>query len=94
MKPWHTYIVRCSDDSLYTGIATDVQRRIDEHNHDDRLAARYTRGRRPITLLYSEEHATRSEASKRESEIKQMSREEKKALIQAGNVLLTGKSGA
>ncbi len=85
MKTWHVYIARCSDDSLYTGIATDVQRRIEEHNSDDRLAARYTRGRRPITLLYSEQYTTRSEASRRESEIKQMSREEKKALINTGS---------
>ncbi len=81
MKTWHVYIVRCADDSLYTGIAKDVARRIEEHNSDDRLAARYTRGRRPVTLLYSEEYATRSEASKRECVIKQMKRWEKKALI-------------
>jgi putative endonuclease len=82
MKPWHVYIVHCADGSLYTGITTDVERRIDEHNHDDRLAARYTRGRRPVKLIYSEEYASRSEASKRESEIKQMEREEKEALVE------------
>jgi putative endonuclease len=82
MKPWHVYIVHCADGSLYTGITTDVERRIDEHNHDDRLAARYTRGRRPVKLIYSEEYASRSEASKRESEIKQMERPEKEALVE------------
>ena len=76
-------MVRCSDDSLYTGIATDVARRMIEHNTNDLLAARYTRARRPVMLVYQEKHDTRSAASKREYEIKQMGKKEKLMLIGA-----------
>ena len=76
-------MVRCSDDSLYTGIATDVARRMIEHNTNDLLAARYTRTRRPVMLVYQETHYTRSAASKREYEIKQMGKKEKLMLIGA-----------
>ena len=76
-------MVRCSDDSLYTGIATDVARRMIEHNTNDVLAARYTRTRRPVMLVYQEKHDTRSAASKREYEIKQMGKKEKLMLIGA-----------
>ena len=76
-------MVRCSDDSLYTGIATDVARRMIEHNTNDVLAARYTRARRPVMLVYQEKHDTRSAASKREYEIKQMGKKEKLMLIGA-----------
>ncbi len=78
---WFVYIVRCSDKTLYTGIAKDVSRRVLEHNSNDRLAARYTRGRRPVALVYSEKAKTQSAAARREYEIKQMTREEKKALL-------------
>lgn len=78
---YYLYMVQCADKTLYTGIATDLERRIDEHNHTDR-GAKYTRARRPVTLVYSETHPNRSSASKREYEIKKkMSREEKLALI-------------
>ncbi|MEA2047661.1 MAG: GIY-YIG nuclease family protein [Campylobacterota bacterium] len=78
---YHVYIVKCSDDTLYTGIATELYRRIEEHNHSDK-GAKYTRTRRPIILMYSEAYPDRSSASKREYEIKKrMSRAEKLALI-------------
>ena len=83
MDTWNVYMVRCSDDSLYTGIATDVARRMIEHNTNDLLAARYTRARRPVMLVYQEKHDTRSAASKREYEIKQMGKKEKLMLIGA-----------
>ncbi len=70
-------MVRCADGSLYTGIATDVARRLVEHNTNGVLAARYTRARRPVTLVYQEKHDTRSAASIREYEIKQMGKKEK-----------------
>ena len=76
-------MVRCSDNSLYTGIARDVARRMIEHNTNDLLAARYTRARRPVMLVYQEKHDTRSAASKREYEIKQMGKKEKLMLIGA-----------
>jgi putative endonuclease len=78
---WQVYIVRCVDDSLYTGIARDVARRIAEHNADSGPGASYTRSRRPVTLVYQEPAADRSAASKREYRIKQLSRGEKLALI-------------
>jgi putative endonuclease len=81
MEGWSVYIVRCADGSLYTGIAKDVGRRVDEHNANNRLAANYTRARRPVMLVHQEAVATRSAALKREYEIKCMSREEKKALV-------------
>jgi len=78
---WTVYILRCSDNSLYTGITRDINRRLNEHNNDNRLAAAYTRARRPVTLVYQEAHIDRSSASKRESAIKKMSKTEKELLI-------------
>ena len=80
---WRVYIVRCADDSLYTGIARDLDRRIAEHNADNGPGASYTRSRRPVTLVYQEAAADRSAASKREYRIKQLSRAEKLALIES-----------
>ena len=78
---WTVYILRCSDNSLYTGITRDLNRRLNEHNHNDRLAAAYTRSRRPVILEYQEAHADRSSASKREATIKKMTKVEKEILI-------------
>ena len=78
---YYLYIVRCADDTLYTGIATELERRIEEHNNSTK-GAKYTRTRRPVTLVYHETFDDRSSASKREYEIKKrMSRAEKLALI-------------
>jgi putative endonuclease len=77
-------MVECNDSSLYTGICSDLLRRIDEHNSSDK-GAKYTRSRRPVKLVYSEEHKDRSVASKREYEIKKkMSRIQKLELIKTG----------
>ncbi len=76
---WHVYMVECADGTLYSGITTDVDRRIKEHNESDK-GARYTRAKRPVVLVYSEEHTDRSSASRREYEMKQLSRDEKLAL--------------
>ncbi len=81
MSDWYVYIVRCADDSLYTGIAMDVEKRVDEHNYSDKLGARYTRFRRPVKLVYQETLDSRSAAAKRETEIKGLSRQEKESLI-------------
>ena len=78
---WFVYIVRCADDTLYTGIAKDVERRIDEHNCANALAASYTRSRRPVALVYKEAVDTRSTALKREYEIKQLTRQQKDHLL-------------
>ena len=78
---YYIYIVQCIDKTLYTGITTDLERRIDEHNHSNK-GAKYTRMRRPVTLVYSEKYPDRSSASKREYFLKKkMSRDEKLALI-------------
>lgn len=77
---WFVYIVRCQDQTLYTGITTDPDKRIRAHNSQT-TGAKYTRSRRPVCLVYLEETDSRSAASKREYAIKQMAVEQKKALI-------------
>ena len=78
---YYLYILECSDKTFYTGITTNLERRVDEHNSSPK-GAKYTRSRRPVTLLYSEKYETRSEASKREYFIKKkMTRKEKVALV-------------
>jgi putative endonuclease len=84
---WFVYIVRCADRTLYTGIARDVTRRVEEHNSNNLLAANYTRARRPVALVHREAVKTRSAAARREYEIKQMARHEKEALIGKGRDL-------
>jgi putative endonuclease len=83
VKSWFVYILRCADHTLYTGIAQDTARRLLEHNEDNRLAARYTRARRPVQLVYAESQPNRSAAAQREAAIKQLSKREKEALIAA-----------
>ncbi|MDH3353831.1 MAG: GIY-YIG nuclease family protein [Chromatiales bacterium] len=80
-SPWYLYIVRCADNSLYTGITTDLERRITEHN-TDKKGAKYTRARRPVELIYHEPFDNRSEASIREAKIKKLTPEKKRLLIQ------------
>ncbi|MFT7879573.1 MAG: GIY-YIG nuclease family protein [Sulfurimonas sp.] len=78
---YFVYILQCADDTLYTGIATDIDRRLDEHNSSEK-GAKYTRSRRPVTLVYSEPFPDRSSASRREYEIKKkMNRAQKLQLI-------------
>ena len=78
---YYVYMVKCADNTIYTGIATELERRIEEHNSSDK-GAKYTRVRRPVSLVYSEEYPDRSLASKREYEIKKkMSRAKKLELI-------------
>ncbi len=78
---WKVYILRCADDSLYTGITTDICRRLDEHNADNKKGARYTRVRRPVKLVYQEECQNRAEASSREYQLKKLPRNEKLKLV-------------
>ena len=77
------YIVACADGTYYTGIATDVPRRLLEHNGAKGKGARYTASRRPVALVYEAAFATRSEAQKEEARIKRLSRSQKQALISA-----------
>ncbi len=78
---WHLYILGCGDGTLYTGITTDVDRRLEAHRSGK--GAKYTRGRGPLKLLYREVCGTHSHALKRELQIKALPREEKERLIQA-----------
>lgn len=77
---WFVYIIRASDDSLYTGITTDVERRFKEHC-GTRLGARFFRGRQPLEVVYTENHPDRSSALRREAVIKGLSRVLKLQLI-------------
>ena len=75
----YTYIIRCSDGSLYTGWTNDLDQRIEAHNHG--TGAKYTKSRRPVELVYFEELPTKSDALRREAAIKKMTRAEKLTLI-------------
>jgi len=77
---WYLYIILCADKTLYTGITTDTARRIEEHNNYQ-LGAKYTKGRKPVNLVYSKKFINRSEAAKEEWRIKQLTRQEKLTLI-------------
>lgn len=93
-RTWHVYMVRCADGSLYTGVATDVARRVREHNTNDRLAARYTRSRRPVALVYHVRVATRSAALRREYRIKGLRRAQKEELVMNIKELHRKRNGA
>jgi putative endonuclease len=78
---YHAYILRCSDDTLYIGSTNDLEKRFHEHNNL-KSGAHYTKIRRPVALVYSEEYATLSEARKRECYLKTLTRSEKLQLIE------------
>lgn len=80
---WFVYIARCSDTTLYTGITTDLSRRMRQHNGEIVSGAKYTLGKRPIVLVYTEKLESRSAALKREASIKKLSREQKEELIRS-----------
>lgn len=75
----YVYIVRCKNNSLYTGWTTDLKRRIKEHNSG--IGAKYTRANRPVELVYFEEMEDKYEATKREYAIKQLTKEKKELLV-------------
>lgn len=79
MAEFYVYILECKDGTLYTGYTVDIIERIKRHNSG--LGAKYTRNRRPVILKYQESFATKSEAMKREIEIKKLTREKKMSLI-------------
>lgn len=76
---WYLYILRCADDTLYTGITTDIDRRLEAHRQG--RGAKYTRGRGPLEIVYREVCGSHSQALRRELEIKALSRQEKLALL-------------
>ena len=77
---YYLYILKCADKTLYTGITTDLKRRVAEHNNS-KLGARYTSSRRPVRIVYSRKFKNRSNASREEARIKKLKREEKQALV-------------
>jgi predicted GIY-YIG superfamily endonuclease len=79
-KKWYLYVLRCGDGTLYTGITTDVQARFAQHQAGK--GAKYTRGRGPLEVVYTEECEDHSAALKRELAVKALSREEKERMIQ------------
>ncbi len=81
---WFVYLLRCSDHSLYTGITKNIPQRLQDHNHTDK-GAKYTRGRRPVSLVYSEKQPSRATAASREYQIKHFSRKQKEQLIKNWN---------
>lgn len=81
MSSYFVYILRCEDGTFYTGITTDVKRRVEEHNSSS-LGARYTRGRRPVVVVYSQLYKNRSEATREEARIKKLARSAKLLLVQ------------
>lgn len=78
---WYVYLLRCADGTLYAGCTTDPKRRLEQHNSG--RGAKYTRARRPVTLVYVEPAESRSQALRREAALKRLSRKEKLALIAA-----------
>ncbi len=82
MKVWYVYILQCADGTLYTGISTDVDRRLHDQNHSKK-GAKYTMARRPVTLKYVIECLGRSEAAREEARIKKLSRVDKLSLIRS-----------
>lgn len=78
---WWIYMLRCGDGTLYTGIATDVRRRISEHEGQGPKAAKYLRGRMPLKLVFEKKIGTRSEATREELRLKKLSRREKLILL-------------
>jgi putative endonuclease len=81
---YYCYVLHCADGTFYTGITTDLVRRLDEHN--DGRASRYTASRRPVRLVWKEEHPNRSSAQRREAEIKRWNRSQKEMLIKGKTV--------
>ena len=83
---WCVYMIRCSDASLYTGVTTNIERRFREHKERGKVGARYTRAKIPLSVVYVEGCASRSEAQKREAQIKKLNKNEKELLIKPLNI--------
>ncbi|HLC48908.1 MAG TPA: GIY-YIG nuclease family protein [Candidatus Andersenbacteria bacterium] len=84
VMPFYVYVLRCSDDTLYTGWSVDTEKRLEQHNAGK--GAKYTRSRLPVVCIYSEEYSSKKEAMQREYEIKQLTRKQKDLLISPGTV--------
>ncbi len=80
-KPWFLYVVRCSDDTFYTGVTSNIDRRVNEHNHSSN-GAKYTKTRRPVQLIYWRDFKDRSSAQKAEYKFKKLTRGQKEKIIE------------
>jgi putative endonuclease len=78
---WYVYMLRCADNSLYTGVTTDLDKRLRQHNGLEKNGAKYTRARRPVNLALQETCPDRATAQRREAEIKQLSKADKELLV-------------
>lgn len=78
---WFVYIIRCADSTLYTGITTDLTRRMREHNAQGRLTAKYLRGKAPLKLVFQLEEKNKSAALQKEIQIKKLTKQQKEQLI-------------
>lgn len=83
MTGWHVYMLRCGDGTLYTGVTVDLAKRLDAHQRG--VAAKYTRARRPVILVYQESQPDHSSALKREAMLRRLGRAGKLALIESAN---------
>ncbi|NOZ44072.1 MAG: GIY-YIG nuclease family protein [bacterium] len=84
---WYVYILRCSDQSLYTGVCKNLPKRVEEHNHSV-LGAKYTQSRRPVHLVRSQEVHNRSQAMQKEYTIKKMTKSKKEQLVANQEILI------
>ncbi len=84
---YYVYMLRCSDNTLYTGVTTQLNRRVAEHNAGSTKGAKYTRARLPVCLVYAKKHPDRSAAQKEEARIKKLSRQQKEMLIPTTDLL-------
>ena len=82
---WYLYILKCSNNTYYTGVTTDIERRLKEHNNKQLRGSKYAKARIPVELVYQETHPDRSRAQKREYQIKQLTRAKKEELIKDGS---------
>jgi len=80
LSEWFVYMLRCADNSLYTGVTTNIERRLKEHN-EDKAGAKYTRAKRPVFLVYEEPAESRSAACQREYQLKQLKKSDKESLV-------------
>ncbi len=87
MPTWSVYLLRCADGSIYTGVATDVERRIDEHERGGGKGAKSLRGRRPLELVLEHAVGTRGDALRLEARIKKLPRARKQDLVRQGDAL-------
>ena len=87
LKDWFIYMLRCSDNSLYTGVTTDVERRVIEHNAK-KSVTKYTRVRQPVEVAYQEKAESRSAACKREAQLKKLTKKEKETLVESKSLLV------